>query len=137
MTIGQVAKLAKIGIETVRFYERERLIASPPRRESGYREYPPNVVSRLAFIKRAQDLGFSLKEIAELLELRLHPEKVCSEVKERALSKVVDIEAKIKDLQRMRKALVNLTQSCIEDKRLSECPILEAFESKGTRDAKR
>lgn len=130
LTIGQVAKLARIGIETVRFYEREGLIAEPPRRDSGYREYPPDVVARLTFIKRAQDLGFSLKEIAELLELRLHPEKPCSEVKERALSKISDIEAKIKDLKRMRGALVQLTESCIEDKRLSECPILDAFESK-------
>lgn len=130
LTIGRVAKLSEVGIETVRFYEREGLIDEPPRRESGYREYPIDTVTRIQFIRRAQDLGFSLKEISDLLELRLHPEKPCSEIKERALSKISNIESKIKDLQRMKKALVQLTESCIEDKSLSQCPILDAFETK-------
>lgn len=136
-TIGTVAKRAGVGIETVRFYEREGLIKEPPRRESGYREYPINAIGRIRFIKRAQELGFSLKEISELLELRLHPEKACREVKERALSKISDVEIKIKDLQRIRRALLLLTESCVSEKSLSECPILDAFESKGDYHAKR
>lgn len=73
MTIGQVAKAAGVGVETVRFYERVGLIPDPPRRPSGYREYPPDAVHRIEFIKRAKALGFTLAEIGELLSLRVHP----------------------------------------------------------------
>jgi MerR family transcriptional regulator, copper efflux regulator len=71
LTIGQVAKEAGVGVETLRYYEREGLVKEPPRRDSGYRQYPEDVVKRIHFIKRAQELGFSLKEIAELLALRV------------------------------------------------------------------
>jgi len=131
MTIGQVAKLAGTGIETIRFYEREGLIDEPPRRESGYRQYTLDVVTRLAFIKRAQELGFSLKEISELLALKLHPEASCAEVKQRAEAKVTDIETKIRDLQRMKKALMGLIGSCVSSQPVTECPILEAFGTRG------
>lgn len=130
LTIGQVAKLADVGIETIRFYEREGLIEEPPRRESGYREYTDDVVTRLTFIKRAQELGFSLKEISELLSLRLHPKANCAEVKKRAEAKVTDVETKMRDLQRMKKALMGLIASCVASRPVSECPILEAFASK-------
>ena len=131
MTIGQVAKAAGIGIETIRFYEREGLIQDPPRRESGYREYSDDVVTRLVFIKRAQELGFSLQEIGELLSLKVHAETSCAEVRKRAEAKVTDIEAKIRDLQRMKRALMGLIGSCVASKPVTECPILEAFEAKG------
>jgi len=132
MTIGQVAKLAGIGIETIRFYEREGLIDEPPRRESGYREYSADIVTRLTFIKRAQELGFSLSEIAELLSLKLHPDASCVEVRKRAEAKVTDIEAKIRDLQRMKKSLMGLIASCVGNKPVTECPILESFATKET-----
>ncbi len=77
LTIGKVASRAGIGIETIRFYEREGLIAEPPRRESGYRQYPEVAVSRLRFIRHAKELGFSLKEIKELFALRVDPETTC------------------------------------------------------------
>ena len=68
LSIGEVAKAAEVGVETVRFYEREGLIAEPPRRQSGYRQYPSDTVPRLRFIRRAKDLGFTLKEVGELLD---------------------------------------------------------------------
>jgi len=133
LTIGQVAKLSGIGIETIRFYEREGLVDEPARRESGYREYTNDVVTRLTFIKRAQELGFSLREISELLALKLHPKASCAEVRQRAEGKVTDIETKIRDLQMMKKALMGLIASCNTSKPVSECPILEAFDSKERR----
>ena len=75
-TIGQLARRAGVGIETVRFYEREGLIPEPPRRPSGYRDYPPETVTRIVFIRRAKDLGFSLKEINELLDFRVRRDVV-------------------------------------------------------------
>ena len=98
LTIGQVARRAGVGIETVRFYERRGLIKDPPRTAAGCRQYPADVVLRLRFVKRAKELGFSLKEIAELLSLRLKPEKTCGDVKRRAEAKIADIGEKIRAL---------------------------------------
>ena len=134
LTIGQVARRAGIGIETMRFYERQGLIKEPPRRDSGYRQYPDDVVARLRFIKRAKELGFSLKEIKELLALRVDPETTCAEVKSRAQAKIVDVEAKILALQRIRKALVKLTTVCRGSGPTSECPILDALDKEEKTD---
>src|SRR5438128_2332712 len=127
LTIGQVARRAAIGIETVRFYERQGLIEEPARKESGYRQYPEDVVARLRFIKRAKELGFSLKEIKELLALRVDPETTCGEIKQRAKAKIADVEARIKALQRIKKALLKVTTSCQGRGPTSECPILDAL----------
>lgn len=129
LTIGQVARRAKIGVETVRFYEREGLIGKPPRRPSGYRQYEPAVVDRLRFIRRAKELGFTLREIKELLELKLDTDSTCAEVKGRAEAKIEDIEAKIAALRKMRKALCKLLEACQGRGGTSECPILEAMEN--------
>src|SRR6266436_4864358 len=83
LSIGQVARQAGVGVETVRFYEREGLLEEPPRRASGYRQYDEQVVQRLHFIQRAKRLGFSLKEITELLLLRVDAQTSCDEVKGR------------------------------------------------------
>jgi len=115
----------------VRFYEREGLIKDPPRRESAYREYPRDVVGRIHFIRRAQELGFSLKEISELLSLRMEPRRTCADVKKRAEVKLSDIERKILDLQKMKRALKDLTAACIANNPISGCPILKAFEEEG------
>lgn len=129
LTIGKVAQRAGVGIETVRFYEREGLIDEPPRGPSGYRHYPESVVPRLLFIKRAKELGFTLNEIKELLALRLDPETTCADVKRRTETKIVDIEEKMRSLRRMKKALVKLTESCIGGRGpVDECPILEALD---------
>lgn len=128
LTIGKVAKLAGVGIETIRFYERERIISEPPRSESGYRDYDPEIVTRLHFIKRAKELGFSLKEISELLALRVNPNQNCSGVKKRAEGKLAEIEIKIKDLKRMQKILTKVTEACEASKPISDCPILKSFD---------
>ena len=92
LSIGQIAQRAEISVETVRFYERQGLVEKPPRKESGYRQYPPEVVSRLRFIKKAKEVGFSLKEIKELLSLRLDNSATCDDVRARARSKILDIK---------------------------------------------
>ncbi|NIA16252.1 MAG: MerR family transcriptional regulator [Nitrospiraceae bacterium] len=128
MTIGKVARFAEVGVETVRFYEREGLIAEPPRRESGYRQYPVETVSRIRFIKHAKELGFTLKEIRELLSLQIDSEATCDDVRKRAEAKILDIEEKLQALERMKMALINLVKSCRGRAPVSECPILEAME---------
>jgi MerR family transcriptional regulator, copper efflux regulator len=128
LTIGQVAKQTHVNIETVRYYERRGLIPEPPRRESGYRQFSPEVITRIKFIKRAQELGFSLDEISELLTLRVDPQMPCSEVKQRAEVKIADIEHKIADLQRMKQTLVKVTNACTGQGSTSVCPILDALE---------
>lgn len=128
MTIGEVAKAAEIGVETVRFYEREGLIAEPPRRRSGYRQYPPDTVRRLRFIRRAKELGFTLTEIGELLELRVDPRKSCADVRTLARAKMADIEAKMLDLARIQAALADLVRTCRGKGATSDCPILDALD---------
>lgn len=128
LTIGEVAKAADVGIETVRFYEREGLIVEPPRRQSGYRQYPPDTVRRLRFIRRAKDLGFTLKEIRELLDLRVAPQRSCVDVRALAKAKMADIEAKMLDLARIQAALTELVRTCRGKGPTSECPILDALD---------
>ncbi len=131
LRISQVANLAGVGVETVRFYERESLVNKPLRRESGYREYPTEAVDRIRFIRRAKDLGFTLKEIRELLDLRLDSEATCGDVRETAQEKIADIEGKIRILQRMKRALVKLTSACDGSGSVESCPILGALEKNG------
>ena len=127
MTIGQVARQAGVGVETLRFYEREGLLEQPTRRESGYRQYAPAVVDRLRFIQRAKVLGFTLREIKELLHLHEDEDATRADVKRRAVAKIVDIEAKIEDLRRMRATLGKLAEACDGDGPLHGCPIIEAL----------
>jgi MerR family mercuric resistance operon transcriptional regulator len=128
LTIGQVAKLAGVGIETIRFYEREGVIRKASRRESGYREFPSSVVSEIRFIKRAQELGFSLKEITELLKIRVNPKQNCSPVKQKAEAKILEIQRKVRDLKRMQHVLEEVTRACVASRPIAECPILDCFE---------
>lgn len=129
LTIGQVAKIAQVNIETIRYYERQGLLSPPPRRESGYREYPADTVDRVRFIKRAQELGFSLKEVAGLLSLRVGPDATCGDVKKLADGKIAEINGKIQSLERMRGALTRLVETCEESRQAEECPILWAFDN--------
>ena len=130
MTIGEVARLAGLGVETVRFYERKGLVPEPPRRRSGYRMYPPETIPRLAFIRRAKELGFTLAEIGELLELR-EATGPCAEVRQRAEAKIASIKARIRDLERMRDALGALASSCASGTVTAPCPIIEALDGRG------
>ena len=128
LTIGKVASQADIGVETIRFYEREGLIENPPRRQSGYRQYEPGVVDRLRFIRRAKDLGFTLREIKELLELRLDPSSTCGDVKGRAEQKIAAIQVKLRELQRMKRALGRLVAACDGKTDVEHCPILTSLD---------
>lgn len=128
LTIGKVAKQSGVGIETIRFYEREGVIPKPSRTEAGYRLYGGDIVKRLHFIKRAQELGFSLKEIAQLIALRVTPKSNCGEVRKRALAKLDDINQKIADLQRMQKMLHEVTAACVASRPIEDCPILNSFD---------
>jgi len=129
LTIGQAARSAGVGVETLRFYERRGLLAEPARKDSGYRQYPEDVVARLRFIRRAKELGFSLKEIKELLALRVDPDTTCAKVRKRAEDKIADVEGKIDALQTIKKALTKLTKTCSGRGPTSECPILDALDS--------
>jgi len=129
LTVGRLAKQAQVNIETIRYYERRGLLPEPPRRESGYRQYPRDAVERIQFIKRAQALGFSLKEIGDLLSLRVDPGTTAGDIKRRAEAKLADIDAKIRDLQRMKAALMKLASACRGRGPTSECQILDALES--------
>jgi MerR family copper efflux transcriptional regulator len=128
LSIGQVARQAGVGVETVRFYEREGLLEEPPRRASGYRQYAEAVVKRILFIKRAQQLGFSLKEIRELLMLRVDEHTPCEEVQRRTAAKIAEVERKLVELQCMRQALLQVATLCADNDSASACPMLEALE---------
>lgn len=128
LKIGRVAQEAGINLETVRFYERQGLLPKPPRNASGYRLYPADAVRRLKFIKRAQELGFSLREIGELLALRVSPLTSKAEIRRRTESKIADIESKIKILESMKQSLQKMAESCSLCASDSECPILATLD---------
>ncbi len=129
LTIGKIARDAGVGVETVRFYEREGLLEHPTRLGSGYRVYEPDAVDRLRFIKQAQRLGFTLREIKELFALKLDPAATRSQIRERAEAKIADIDQRIGELKRMKKALAPLILACDGKGTLEGCPILDAIES--------
>lgn len=129
LTIGEVAERANVHMETLRYYERRGLVARPPRSASNYRLYPEDAVRRVRFIKRAQELGFSLNDIKELLSLRADPEAGCAEVRACAEAKIKDIDAKIGALTAMKYALSTLVAACSGEGPLTDCPILESLET--------
>jgi len=128
LTVGEVAKQANVRIETLRYYERVGLVASPPRSESNYRLYPQETVRRVRFIKRAQELGFSLKEITELLGLQATPETSCADIRTRAVSKITAIDDKILALYAMKQALRQLVVVCPGQGEIFDCPILASLD---------
>ncbi len=136
LTIGRLAKQVGLGIETVRFYERQGLIEPPPRTESNYRIYPQEEVARLRFIKKAKSLGFTLNEIKELMFVRHDPHATKADIKDRTLAKIKDIEGKITDLTRIKTALEHLASSCDGHGPLDECPILAALDSDNNKHCK-
>jgi len=128
LTRGELAQRCAVNFETVRYYEQQGLIPKPSRSVSNYRLYDEATVRRIRFIKRSQELGFTLHEIKELLSLRAEPRAGCADVRERAQTKVRDIDEKIRTLQAMRRALSKLTSNCTGRGGISECPILDALE---------
>ena len=128
LTIGSLAKQAGVNLETVRFYERRGLLPRPPRSASGYRLFPAEAARRLRFIRRTQELGFSLTEIGELLSLRVSRGTTSAEIRARAEAKIDDIESKIRGLESMKRTLRKLTKVCDGCAPLAECPILESLD---------
>ncbi len=134
LTTGQVAKRAGIGVSTVRFYERKGLIKEPPRTESGYRQYPEDVVARIRFIKRTKELSFSLKEISELLSACVeYSDTACPDVKSRVELKITDIEEGIRTFRRIKKSLAKLAAACNGDGPTDECPICDTLNKENGR----
>src|SRR5262245_31317912 len=132
LTIGALAEQAKVHVETIRYYERRGLIEEPPRSASNYRLYPENAVRRVRFIKRAQELGFSLKDIKGLFSLRAAPEAECRDIRVHAEAKIKDIDEKIGSLTAMKSALSMLVAECSGEGPLTECPILQSLDTKET-----
>lgn len=129
LSIGQVAEAAEVGVETVRFYQRQGLIEEPPRQGTQHRRYSQETVARIRFIRGAQNLGFSLKEVEDLMALRIAPGTSKAEIKARAQAKVDEIEEKTKNLQRMRDSLLKLIGACEGTGTVEDCPILQAFDT--------
>lgn len=127
LTIGHLARAADVNVETVRYYQRVGLVNEPSKPLSGYRVYPPETVDRIKFIKRAQALGFSLKEITELLGLG---EGHCADVRVRAEEKRDHIDKQIKDLIKLRKTLDTLINTCQSSDDSIHCPIVETLAGK-------
>ncbi|HEY0970717.1 MAG TPA: MerR family transcriptional regulator [Gemmatimonadales bacterium] len=128
MRIGELARHAGVNVQTVRYYERRGLLDDPRGRGDGYREYGADTLERLRFIKRAQELGFTLSEIEELLTLRLDPHTTAADVKARAEEKIVEIEGKLRDLERIRHALTHLAGRCRGGRGpTGDCPLLDAL----------
>jgi Hg(II)-responsive transcriptional regulator len=125
---NEVAKEAGVNVQTLKYYERRGLLQEPKRRASGYREYGTDAVARVRFIKRAQELGFTLAEIAELLTLREHAERTRPEARALAATKITTIDRKVGQLLAMREALSRLVEACQCDGGALECPICEALE---------
>lgn len=139
LTIGKLAAAAGVGVETVRFYERKGLIERPARPAAGYRVYSKEAIARLAFVREAQDVGFTLKEIRDLLALRANPAADCAAVRARARTKLAQLEGRIARCQRMRATLRALLAECPGRGELAQCSIVEALSrpARGLRPARR
>jgi Hg(II)-responsive transcriptional regulator len=129
MRIGEVAAEAAVNVQTLRYYERTGLLPKAPRQASGYRAYSSQTVRRVRFIKRAQELGFTLAEIGDLLAFRERSHTACNQVELRASTTLNRIDEKIHDLQRIRYALSAYVDSCRKGPPPGECPLLQALDS--------
>lgn len=127
--VGQLAEEVGINTETVRYYEKLKLLPKPKRKESRYRVYDEIDLKRLLFIKRAKELGFTLKEIKELFGLRIDSEAKCGDVKHLTKHKLEDVDNRISDLKKIRNILIKLIDQCVNEEISSdECPILESIQ---------
>jgi MerR family transcriptional regulator, copper efflux regulator len=129
LTIGRLARIGGVNLETIRYYERSGLLPKPPRTASGYRMFPDDAPGRLQFINRAQELGFSLAEIRDLFSLRLRKGATRAEIRTRADAKLADIDQKIESLRAMKKTLLLLRNRCEGCGSLTECPILQSLDA--------
>jgi Hg(II)-responsive transcriptional regulator len=131
MWISKAAEQSGVNVQTLRYYERRGLLPRPPRRASGYREFPPDAVNVVRFIRRAKDLGFSLEDVDELLRLRRNSGRHRARIRALAEGRIRQIEQKLAELERMKRALKTLVHSCQEGTAL-ECPIIEALDGELT-----
>jgi Hg(II)-responsive transcriptional regulator len=135
MRSSQVAARAGVNVQTLRYYERRGLLPEPARLGSGYRSYDPGAVQTVRFVKRAQQLGFSLQEIEALLDLAAGGPESCDAVRAMAGEKLVQLERKIADLGAMRESLRQLVATCDRSRDKRVCPLLEAIgDEAGGRD---
>ncbi|MFQ5736451.1 MAG: MerR family DNA-binding protein [Thermodesulfobacteriota bacterium] len=128
--MGRLARLAGVNVETIRYYERRGLLPVPGRTRAGYRDYPPDAARVVRFIKRAQGLGFSLKEIEELVPLSGDSGSTCGDIRDTAQRRLDDIEMKISQLQSMRGTLKRIVKTCPGKGPLSNCSILESLKER-------
>ena len=128
LTRGQLAQASKVGAEAIRYYEREGLLPPTPRLHNGYRHYGQDTVDRLNFIRRAKKLGFSLKETKDLLSLHDNPNASRARVKALTEDKLVEIEKKISDLERIRDVLADLAAQCSGKGPIRGCPIIQSLD---------
>ena len=128
LLIGELAEKVNVNKETIRYYERKGLIPNPPRNDSGHRQYSEIDIKRTEFIKRTQSLGFSLKEIKDLLMLKIEPGTTCKDIQKIVELKIVDVDQKITDLMLIKKTLKNLAGRCTSKGPVSDCPILDELE---------
>ena len=129
-TIGWLAKSAGVYVQTVRYYEKRKLLLPSGRRPSGYRIYDHEALTRLRFIRNAQTLGFTLREIGELLNLRVTTGTRCGDVQRKAEAKWQSVEAKIIDLQTLARALRGLIRTCRDGQPINRCQIVRHLETK-------
>jgi DNA-binding transcriptional MerR regulator/copper chaperone CopZ len=127
LTIGELARAGGVGVETIRFYERRGLIEQPVRPPRGFRTYPRGALERLAFVREAQELGFTLREVSDLLALNAAPGTDCAAVRGRAAAKLGQLEARLARLGRMRAALSGLLARCPGRGKLAKCSIVGAL----------
>lgn len=127
-TTGELAHSCDIHLETLRYYERAGLMQPPPRSQSGHRQYPAAAAQRLAFIRRAQSLGFTLAEIKELLELKRHETDLCADVVQSIDAKLDEVEKKLSNLHAIRFALSRMRELCHGNCLIGDCPIVENLE---------
>ena len=127
MKIGDFAERAGVNVQTVRYYERRELLREPDRTDSGYRSYEEQDLLRLRFILRAKELGFTLSEVAELLDLRVDPDRSAADVRVRALEKIRKTDSKIEDLQQIRAALQRVVSACDAHGSPEECALMHAI----------
>ncbi len=128
LTIGKAARQAGVNVETIRYYERRGLVERPPRPDRSFRQYSSEIVKKVRFIREAQELGFSLREVADLIELRADPAANCDDVRAQAEAKRVEVKKKIHKLERMDRALQSLIADCPKQGKLADCPIISALD---------
>jgi len=134
MTIGELAKKAGVNVQTIRFYERESLLPDAHRwPDTGYRDFDDEALLRLKFIRSAKELGFTLREIGELLDMRILPGESCAEVRTLLAKKLVDLEKRLKEMRRLRRVLRKFIAACGQRRSAASCPALWALDQSNGR----